>query len=111
VLPEPGHHGQLTVRGRDMASTAHPTRQGGPTDAGRGNRSIQAALVIAAAVVVAGAVWTLAGLVGVETIADKGAGDVAVTTVDVVVAAVVAGLAAWGTRALLGRIGRATWWP
>ncbi|HEV8166035.1 MAG TPA: DUF6069 family protein [Actinomycetota bacterium] len=67
--------------------------------------------VVAAAVIVALAIWALARLLGVELTVGKGQHPSEVGVVDVVVAALLAGLAAWGTRALLARRGADGAWP
>jgi hypothetical protein len=67
--------------------------------------------VVAAAMVVALAIWTLARLLDVELTAGKGADASPVGATDVLVTALLAGLAAWGVHALLVRRGAARWWP
>jgi len=67
--------------------------------------------VVAAAMVVALAIWALARLLGAELTVGKGADARAVGAADVLVAALLAGLAAWGVHALLVRRGAARWWP
>jgi hypothetical protein len=67
--------------------------------------------VVAAAMVVALAIWALARLLGAELTVGKGADASAVGAADVLVAALLAGLAAWGVHALLVRRGAARWWP
>ena len=69
------------------------------------------AAVVAAATVVALAIWTLARLLDVELTAGKGADASPVGATDVLVTALLAGLAAWGVHALLVRRGAARWWP
>jgi hypothetical protein len=71
----------------------------------------RSAAVVAAAVVVALAIWTLARLLDVELTAGKGADASPVGAADVLVTALLAGLAAWGVHALLVRRGAARWWP
>lgn len=68
-------------------------------------------LVIAAAEATALLAWVAIRLAGVDPVAQRGGESVAVTTIDVVVATCVAGLAAWLVQRLLGRAGRAAWWP
>jgi uncharacterized membrane protein YhaH (DUF805 family) len=67
--------------------------------------------VVAAAVIVALAIWALARLLGVELTVGNGQHASHVGAVDVLVAALLAGLAAWGTRALLARRGADRAWP
>lgn len=67
--------------------------------------------VLAAAVIVALAIWALARLFGVELTVGKGQHASQVEAVDVLVAALLAGLAAWGTWALLARHGADRAWP
>ena len=69
------------------------------------------AAVVAAAMVVALAIWTLARLLDVELTTGKGADASPVGATDVLVTALLAGLAAWGVHALLVRRGAARWWP
>jgi hypothetical protein len=71
----------------------------------------RSAAVVAAAMVVALAIWTLARLLDVELTAGKGADASPVGAADVLVTALLAGLAAWGVHALLVRRGAARWWP
>ncbi|HSK95153.1 MAG TPA: DUF6069 family protein [Euzebyales bacterium] len=96
-----------TTRSRS-AGTVHRTGRG----ATPGAPPQRALLVIAAAVIVALAVWALIRLVGVAPVAGRGGDLTAVTTGDVVVATVVASMGAWLVHTLLGRAGKATrWWP
>jgi Family of unknown function (DUF6069) len=67
--------------------------------------------VVAAALVVALAIWALARLLGVELTVGKGQDAGPVGAADVLVAVVLAGLAAWGVQTLLARRGAAGWWP
>jgi Family of unknown function (DUF6069) len=67
--------------------------------------------VVAAATVVAVAMWALARVLGVELTVGKGPDAGQVGVADVVVASLLAGLAAWGVHALLVRRGVARWWP
>jgi hypothetical protein len=67
--------------------------------------------VVAAATVVALAIWALARLLGAELTVGKGADASQVGAADVLVTALLAGLAAWGVHALLVRRGAARWWP
>jgi hypothetical protein len=71
----------------------------------------RSAAVVAAAMVVALAIWTLARLLDVELTVGKGADASQVGATDVLVTALLAGLAAWGVHALLVRRGAARWWP
>jgi Family of unknown function (DUF6069) len=75
---------------------------------GTGRRS---AGVVAAALVVALGIWTLARLLGVDLIVGKGPDATTVGAVDVLVTVVLAGLAAWMVQKLLARRGAAGWWP
>jgi hypothetical protein len=77
----------------------------------RGSRRRSSAGVVAAAAVVAVAIWTLARLLDVELTVGKGADARPVGVAGVLVTAVLAGLAAWGVHALLARRGVARWWP
>jgi hypothetical protein len=67
--------------------------------------------VVAAAAVVALAIWTLARLLDVELIVGKGADARPVGVASVLATALLAGLAAWGVHALLARRGAARRWP
>jgi hypothetical protein len=67
--------------------------------------------VVAAAMVVALAIWTLARVLGVELTVGKGQDASTVGAVEVLVVALLAGLAAWGVRTLLARRGAARRWP
>jgi hypothetical protein len=67
--------------------------------------------VVATALVVALAIWALAGLLGVELTVGKGRDASPVGAADVLVTVVLAGLAAWGVQTLLARRGAAGWWP
>lgn len=67
--------------------------------------------VVAAAVVVALAIWTLARLLGVELTVGKGPDPRQVGAIDVLVTALLAGLAAWGAKTLLVRGHAARRWP
>jgi hypothetical protein len=69
------------------------------------------AVVVAAAMTVALAIWALARLLDVELTVGKGADASQVSAADVLVTALMAGLAAWGVQALLARRGAARWWP
>jgi hypothetical protein len=60
--------------------------------------------VVAAATVVAVAIWALARVLGVELTVGKGPDAGQVGVADVVVAALLAGLAAWGVSTLLVRV-------
>ena len=75
---------------------------------GAGRRS---AGVVAAAVVLALAIWALAGVLGVELTVGKGQDASSVGADDVLVTVVLAGLAAWVGQRLLARRGAAGWWP
>ena len=66
---------------------------------------------MAAAVVVALAIWALARLLGVDLIVGKGSDATTVGAADVLVTVVLAGLAAWVVQRLLARRGAAEWWP
>lgn len=66
---------------------------------------------MAAAVVVALAIWALAGVLGVELTVGKGQDASSVGADDVLVTVVLAGLAAWVGQRLLARRGAAGWWP
>jgi hypothetical protein len=67
--------------------------------------------VVAAAIAVALAIWTLARLLDVELTVGEGADASQVGATDVLVTALLAGLAALGVHALLVRRGAARWWP
>jgi Family of unknown function (DUF6069) len=67
--------------------------------------------IMAAALVVALAIWALAGMLGVELTVGKGQDARPVGAADVVATVVLAGLAAWGVQRLLARRGAAGWWP
>ena len=67
--------------------------------------------MVAAATVVALAIWALARLLGVEVTVGKGLDATPVGAADVLVAVLLAGLAAWGVQRLLARRGVAGWWP
>jgi hypothetical protein len=67
--------------------------------------------VVAAATVVALAIWVLARMLGVEVTVGKGPDATPVGAADVLVAVVLAGLAAWGVQTLLARRRAAGWWP
>ena len=69
------------------------------------------AKVVAAAMVVALAIWALARLLGVELTVGKGPDAGLVGPGDVLAAVVVASLAAWVVQQLLARRGAAGWWP
>ena len=71
----------------------------------------RSAAVVAAAIAVALAIWTLARLLDVELTVGNGADASQVGATDVLVTALLAGLAAWGVHALLVRRGAARWWP
>ena len=66
---------------------------------------------MAAALVVALAIWALARLLGVDLIVGKGQDARLVGAVDVLVTVMLAGLAAWTVEKLLARRGAAGWWP
>jgi len=66
---------------------------------------------VAAATVVALAIWVLARVLGVELTVGKGHDASPVGAAEVVVAVVLAGLAAWGVHGLLARRRAAGWWP
>ena len=66
---------------------------------------------MAAALVVALAIWALARMLGVDLIVGKGSDATAVGAADVLVTVVLAGLAAWVVQRLLARRGAAGWWP
>jgi Family of unknown function (DUF6069) len=66
---------------------------------------------VAAALVVALAIWALARLLGVDLIVGKGPDATTVGAADVLVTVVLAGLAAWVVQELLARRGAAGWWP
>lgn len=100
-----------------MEHTVHRRRAGASRWRGHGRGHAlraaspsQAALVIAAAVVIALAVWALVQLLGLDPVVGRGGGTTPVTTVDVVLATIVAGLGAWAVYALLRRTRRAAWW-
>jgi hypothetical protein len=67
--------------------------------------------VVAAAAVVALAIWALARLLGVELTVGKGDDASTVGAVDVLVTVLLAGLAAGGVQTLLARRGAARSWP
>jgi hypothetical protein len=76
----------------------------------RGSRS-RSAGIVAAAAVVALAIWALARMLGVELTVGKGHDASPVGAAEVLVTALLAGLAAWGVHTLLVRRGAARWWP
>jgi hypothetical protein len=67
--------------------------------------------IVAAALIVALAIWALARVLGVELTVGKGQDARLVGAADVLFAVVLAGLAAWGVQTLLARRGAAGWWP
>jgi hypothetical protein len=67
--------------------------------------------IVAAASLVALAVWGLARALGVELTVGKGDQASLVGAADVLVAVLVAGLATWLAQRLLARRGAAGWWP
>jgi hypothetical protein len=67
--------------------------------------------IVAAALVVALAIWALARMLGVELTVGKGQDASPVGAADVLVTVVLAGLAAWGVQTLLARRRAAGWWP
>jgi hypothetical protein len=67
--------------------------------------------VVAAAVIVALAIWALARMLGVELTVGKGQDTSQVGAFEVLAAALLAGLAAWGVQRLLARRRAAGWWP
>lgn len=67
--------------------------------------------IVAAALVVALAIWALARVLGVELTVGKGQDASPVGAADVLVAVLLAGLAAWGVQTLLARHRAAGWWP
>jgi Family of unknown function (DUF6069) len=67
--------------------------------------------VVAAAMVVALAIWALARMLGVELTVGKGHDASTVGAADVLVTVLLAGLAGWGAQRLLARRGAAGWWP
>jgi hypothetical protein len=67
--------------------------------------------IVAAAALVALAIWGLARALGVELTVGKGDQASLVGVADVLVAVLVAGVAAWLVQRLLGRRGAAGWWP
>lgn len=66
---------------------------------------------MAAALVVALAIWALARVLDVELLVGKGSDASPVGAADVLVTVVLAGLAAWRVQRLLARRGAAGWWP
>jgi hypothetical protein len=66
---------------------------------------------VAAALVVALAIWALARLLGVELTVGKGRDASPVGAADVLVTVLLAGSAAWGVQTLLARRRVAGWWP
>jgi hypothetical protein len=74
--------------------------------------STRSALVVAAAVAVALAMWAVARLLGVDLTVRIGQDPRQVGVVDVLVATLLAGLGAWAVYLLLARRPRtARWWP
>jgi len=71
----------------------------------------RSAAIVAAALVVALAIWALARLLGVELTVGKGLDANTVGAADVLVTVVLASLAAWVVQGLLARRGAAGWWP
>jgi hypothetical protein len=67
--------------------------------------------VVAAAVIVAVAIWGLARMLGVELTVGKGQDASQVGAVDVLATALLAGLAAWGAQAFLIHRRAARRWP
>jgi Family of unknown function (DUF6069) len=66
---------------------------------------------VAAATLVALAIWGLARVLGVELTVGKGDRASLVGAADVLVTVLLAGLAAWLVQRLLARRGAAGWWP
>jgi hypothetical protein len=66
---------------------------------------------VAAASLVAVAIWGLAGMLGVELTVGKGDQASVVGAGDVLAAVLVAGVAAWAVQRFLARRGAAGWWP
>jgi hypothetical protein len=66
---------------------------------------------VAAATVIALAIWALARMLGVEVTVGRGPDATPVGAADVLVTVVLAGLAAWGVQTLLARRRAAGWWP
>lgn len=68
-------------------------------------------VVVAAAAIVALAIWALARMLSLELTVGNGQDAGQVGAVQVLVTASLAGLAAWGTQRLLARRRAAHWWP
>jgi Family of unknown function (DUF6069) len=66
---------------------------------------------VAAATVIALAIWALARMLGVEVTVGRGPDATPVGAADVLVTVVLAGLAAWGVQRLLARRRAGRWWP
>jgi hypothetical protein len=78
----------------------------------RSSSTWRAAGVVAAAAVVALAIWAVVRLLGVDLTVRIGRDSSEVGAVDVLVTTVLAGLAAWGVHRVLARRARtARWWP
>jgi hypothetical protein len=78
----------------------------------RNSSTWRAAGVVAAAAVVALAIWAVVRLLGVDLTVRIGQDSSEVGAVDVLVTTVLAGLAAWGVHRVLARRARtARWWP
>jgi hypothetical protein len=71
----------------------------------------RSAATVAAATLVALAIWGLARVLGVELTVGKGDQASLVGAADVLVTVLLAGSAAWLVQRLLARRGAAGWWP
>jgi Family of unknown function (DUF6069) len=76
-----------------------------------GSSRARSAGIVAAASLVAVAIWGLAGMLGVELTVGKGDQASVVGAGDVLAAVLVAGVAAWAVQRFLARRGAAGWWP
>jgi hypothetical protein len=71
----------------------------------------RSAAIVAAATLVALAIWGLARVLGVELAVGKGDQASLVGAADVLITVLLAGVAAWLVQGLLARRGAAGWWP
>ena len=71
----------------------------------------RSAAIVAAATLVALAIWGLARVLGVELAVGKGDQASLVGAADVLITVLLAGVAAWLVQRLLARRGAAGWWP
>jgi hypothetical protein len=76
-----------------------------------GSARARSAGIVAAASLVALAIWALARVLGVELTVGEGDQASLVGAGDALVAVLVAGVAAWAVQRFLARHGAAGWWP